>query len=431
MEALRAGPSGFRKKESLMKNLKLIIEYQCPQCGAPATLTETDRLFICEFCRVKSYLLPGDYFRYVLPMKVPVGEEIIYFPYWRFKGMLFSCARHGIREKLINISYQALESHYFPLSLKFRDQVLKMQFVSPKNKVKFLHPKHTLGDVRKKLNHRFESQIKERVYYQANISEAFNLIYSPYYMKDKLYDAVLNEPTKFQPDEFDVDLSESKPSEWRLKFLPTLCPNCAWDLEGDRDSVVLVCRNCSTAWQPDQDRLTQLRFGLIPSGKKARDITYLPFWRIGAKISGIDLDSYADLVKIANLPGAIKPDWQEIPFHFWALGFKFRPKMFSFASKITFCQPTQSLQDEIPENAELYPVTYPAGEAMGTLKIILANFISPSSIKYRKLSEIQIEPKSHLLVYVPFVDKHLELIQPSFNLSILKSQLYYDKKNEC
>ena len=65
---------------------------------------------------------------------------------------------------------------------------------------------------------------------------------------------------------------------------------------------------------------------------------------------------------------------------------------------------------------------------MGILKIILANFISSKSIKYRKLSEIIIEPKSHLLVYVPFVDKHLELIQPSFNLSILKSQLYYDKK---
>ena len=411
-----------------MKNLQLFIEYQCPQCGAPATLAETDRLFTCEFCRVKSYLLPGDYFRYVLPMKVPQGEEIFYFPYWRFKGMLFSCVRHGIQEKRIDISYQALESHHFPLSLKFRDQVLKMQFVSPKNKGRFLHPKDTLGDVRENLNQRFESQIRGRIYHQANISETFNLIYSPYYMKDKLYDAVINEPAKFQPEEFDVNLSEGKPSEWRLKFLPTLCPNCAWDLEGDRDSVVLICRNCSTAWQPDQDRLTQLKFGLIPPGKKDRNITYLPFWQIGAQIAGIDLQSYADLVKIDRLPGAIKPEWHEAPFHFWALGFKFRPKMFSCASKITFIQPLQSLEDKIPENAKLYPVTYPVREAMGTLKIILANFISTKSIKYRKLSEIIIEPKSHLLVYVPFVDKHLELIQPSFNLSILKSQLYYDKK---
>jgi hypothetical protein len=51
---------------STVKKFEFLIEYQCPQCGAPAILTETDRLFTCQFCRVKSYLLPGDYFRYVL-----------------------------------------------------------------------------------------------------------------------------------------------------------------------------------------------------------------------------------------------------------------------------------------------------------------------------------------------------------------------------
>ena len=115
-----------------MKNFEFLIEYQCPQCGAPAILTETDRLFTCEFCRVRSYLLPGDYFRYTLPTKVPAGKDIIYFPHWRFKGLLFSCVRRGVQEKLMNITYQAIESQCFPLSLGFRDQVLKMQFASPK-----------------------------------------------------------------------------------------------------------------------------------------------------------------------------------------------------------------------------------------------------------------------------------------------------------
>ncbi|MCK7515939.1 MAG: hypothetical protein MZV70_76205 [Desulfobacterales bacterium] len=62
------------------------IEHQCPQCGAPANLEETDRLFACPFCRVKSFLLTRDYFRYVLPAKNPAGKELVYFPYWRFKG---------------------------------------------------------------------------------------------------------------------------------------------------------------------------------------------------------------------------------------------------------------------------------------------------------------------------------------------------------
>ncbi|MGD9137268.1 MAG: hypothetical protein PVH42_10930, partial [Desulfobacterales bacterium] len=36
--------------------INVLIEYQCPQCGAPATIEETDRLFTCQFCRVNSYL---------------------------------------------------------------------------------------------------------------------------------------------------------------------------------------------------------------------------------------------------------------------------------------------------------------------------------------------------------------------------------------
>ena len=44
---------------------------QCPQCGAPADLEETDRLFACPFCRVTSLLLTRDYFRYVLPARNP------------------------------------------------------------------------------------------------------------------------------------------------------------------------------------------------------------------------------------------------------------------------------------------------------------------------------------------------------------------------
>ena len=36
------------------------IEQSCPQCGAPANLEETDRLFACPFCRVTSLLLTRD-----------------------------------------------------------------------------------------------------------------------------------------------------------------------------------------------------------------------------------------------------------------------------------------------------------------------------------------------------------------------------------
>ena len=386
-------------------------------------MTETDRLFTCEFCRVKSYLLPGDYFRYVLPMKVPEGKDIIYFPYWRYKGILYSCVRSGIQEKLMNINYQAMESQHFPLSLKFRDQVLKMQFVSPKNEGSFLFPEISLPAGEKKLIERLKLQASKSVYHQANTTEAFSLIYSPYYMKDRLYDAVLNEPAEFQLDELDVDLSKGSSLEWRLKFLATLCPNCAWDLEGEREACVLTCRNCNSAWQPEEDQFRRVETGFIAPEENVKNIIYLPFWRISANVTGINLNSYADMVKTAKLPIRVKRKWQEIPFHFWGLGFKIRPKMLSRASQMTVCQPQQTPAAGIPDNAELYPVTLALEESVGVLKAMLAYILGRRSAEYRGLRDIAIEPGRHLLVYVPFIKTGPEMTHPSFNISFLKSQL--------
>ena len=102
--------------------INFLIEHQCPQCGAPAIMEETDRLFTCEFCRVKSYLVAEDVFRYLLPSQAPESKNLLYFPYWRFKGMLFSCAGSGIAHKFVDVSHQAVLSHLFPNSLGLRSQ---------------------------------------------------------------------------------------------------------------------------------------------------------------------------------------------------------------------------------------------------------------------------------------------------------------------
>src|SRR5262245_13627888 len=78
-------PSRFRVLQSLRGeaglSLPLRVEHRCSQCGAPALLEDTDRLFQCGFCRVKLCLLPGDGFRYLLPPNI-TGADILYFPYW-------------------------------------------------------------------------------------------------------------------------------------------------------------------------------------------------------------------------------------------------------------------------------------------------------------------------------------------------------------
>ena len=110
--------------------MRILIDHQCPQCGAPSVLEETDRLFSCQFCRVKSFLHVKDHFRYILPHKAPREQELFYFPYWRLKGMLFSCTGDGVREQFIDVSYQAIDNAHFPVSVGLRSQALKMRFAT-------------------------------------------------------------------------------------------------------------------------------------------------------------------------------------------------------------------------------------------------------------------------------------------------------------
>jgi len=407
-----------------VRSFNLQIEHQCPQCGAPVTLDETDRLFTCGFCRVRSYLNTKDYFRYLLPDKAPEDKTLLYFPYWRFKGMLFSCVSDGVRQKFIDVSHQALASHYFPHSLGFRSQTQKLRFVSPETDGVFLHPDQSFDHVMQVFEERFQSNLPQPVFHQTHIGESISLIYAPYYAADKLYDAVLNEPTsKTLPPDFDQAAGAGGRPDWRLEFLPTLCPNCGWDLESANDALVLICKNCNSAWKPGNTRLQRLKFKHMPATARGEEVIYLPFWRIKADITGIDLVSFADLVKTANLPKVLKDEWQDIPFHFWSLGFKIRPQTFlPLATKITLSQPRESLSAELPEG-ELYPVTLPVEEAVESLKITLANFIKPRRKQYPRLNTIKITPKSYLLVYFPFYKKHHDLTQPLFKFTILKNQL--------
>lgn len=60
---------------------EVIVEFDCPQCGAPAGLEETSRRFVCDYCSVKSYLVPQEVYHFVLPGRSPADKAIIYLPF--------------------------------------------------------------------------------------------------------------------------------------------------------------------------------------------------------------------------------------------------------------------------------------------------------------------------------------------------------------
>ena len=407
--------------------MRILIDHQCPQCGAPSVLEETDRLFSCQFCRVKSFLYVKDHFRYILPHKAPANQELFYFPYWRFKGMLFSCTSNGVCEQFIDVSYQAIDNAHFPVSLGLRSQALKMRFATSDTKGVFLKPQFLADEVIEIFENRFTQNLSKPIYHQEHIGESLSIVYSPYYLSNRLYDAVLDEPVSHaRSHQIELDhFSKVKP-DWPLHFLPTLCPGCGWDMQGNRDTLALICRNCNSGWLPVGKKFKRIKTGCL-----RQDIInplHLPFWRIKADVNGIDLQTYADLVKVANLPKAMQDEWHQRVFHFWIPAFKLRPRVFmQLANNITLSQPSeQQIEYALPPSDPL-SVTLPATEAIESLKINLACIMRPQVERFPELEQINIDPRRINLIYLPFKTGHHEYIQPTYQVAINKNLVSLSK----
>ena len=408
-----------------MQTTRLLIDHQCPQCGAPATLEETERLYTCPFCRVKSYLVTRDYFRYMLPHAAPAGQTLVFLPYWRFKGSFFVSLPGGIKTRIVDVSQQAVSSPMFPVSLGLRSQTLKLRFVAPENEGVFLKPQVSSKELLRLAEETFTSPIRDPMFAKAFVGDSMSQIYSPFYVTDQVFDGVLNRPVSPAPPEgFDVSKMEGGKPDWRIEFIPTLCPSCGWDLQGEKNALALSCKNCNSLWMNKGTGFIKLEFGLFPA--ETPDSVYLPFYRIRAEVSGIKLDSYADLVKTANMAKVVQAGWEEKPFRFWTPAFKIRPDDFLFFSRnMTLSQPPKEYVAELPQG-EVLPVTMPLPDAVESLKINLASFIKPPKM-LQVLDTVQIKAKSVVLVYIPFQKSGKELFQPAFNLRTNKTLLEYAK----
>jgi len=372
---------------------------------------------------VTSYLTPRHCFRYVLPHKASVADtDIIYFPYWRFRGMLFWCLPGGVDSRVADVSQQAVDGTGLPPSLGLRSQALKLKFVTPEIPGRFIPPALTIGTVMDRFNTRFNAEKANRAVCHAWVGDVTSLIYAPFYKNDTLYDAVLGEPLAEQPPAgFDLSaLIGAHPGE-TLDFIPALCPKCGWDLEGHRESLALSCPNCRTLWQARGGQFGKLTTCFLP--ETAPDTVYLPFWRVKAGVTGQVLETYADLVRLANLPKAVQPQWESAPFYFWGPAFKVRPKSYlRLCTQVTSGQPLDPLSPGMPD-APLNPVSLPLTEFADSLMIVLASLVKPLRAFVEKSAGIQIAAQSYRLVYLPFQESRMEYIQPRLSLAVNKNQL--------
>ena len=340
--------------------------------------------------------------------------------------MLFFCGPASIQDRFVDISQQAVASSYFPFSVGVRSQAMKIRFVTPDTKGRFLKPTREYQEIFGSFEQRFARSLPKPIILQSQIGETLSLIYSPFYVKDKLYDAILGKPiSEMLPEEFDsADFAETDPPG-HIHFVSTLCPNCGWDLEGERDALILRCRNCNTAWYPVEKKLKQMKFAHIAC--QGEHTVYLPFWRIRADFTGLDLNSYADLIKVANIPKVVQSEWHDIAFRFWIPAFKLRPRIFlRLASQITLVQPQDVLVPEFPDR-KIYAGNLPVEEAIECLKLTLASFMRPRKILAEKLPQIKATPKSVSLIFLPFNESHHEFIQPDYQIAINKNVMSLSK----
>ncbi len=397
------------------------IEHQCPQCGAPANLEETDRLFACPFCRVKSLLLTRDYFRYVLPAKNSPGKDFVYFPYWRFKGLLLFSLPAGNDHKFVDVNQRAAETPGMPLTLGLRAQTMKLKFAAPDMEGRFIPPVHSFSEIFNVFQKRFSLTLPKPLLYCAHVGESVGLLYAPFYTKGRLYDAVLDTPVGKVPEGFPGDAGKGEKPDWRVNFVPALCPDCGWDLEGHRSALVLHCRNCKASWYPSNEKLTRVESFAFSDADKAA--YHLPFWQITSDIAEIALKTYADLVKAANLPMVLRKSFEDREFRFWVPAFKLRAQAFlRLSESLTLIQGQAMLDPSLPAERH-HPVTLAVEEACESLKVVLAGFLKPRRKVAELLSQISIHPTHFRLAYLPFLEDQHDLLQPQTQIAVNKNLL--------
>jgi uncharacterized protein YbaR (Trm112 family) len=404
------------------------IEHQCPQCGAPVTLQETDHLLTCPFCRTRLYLITGQHPSYCLPSTVSGATDLLYIPYWRFKGLVFTCTDNGTATKIIDTSSVATHLKWMPNSLGVRPQAMKLRFITPQTQGIMFMPQLSVNDMFKRIEEQLDAALRTSLLYRAFIGETASTIFAPVFMRSgSAFDAILDRP--FAPvseNEFAAFKQFEQTKDVQVKFIACLCPACGMDLDGKKESMVLLCRNCCSAWRSSASGLEQIPYAVLQGNDAQQD--YLPFWKIKSRVDGVELNSRADFMRLTNAAQLIKRHWEEREFYFWSPAFKVSPEPFLRLSQgMTMVQPEAAEMQDISRSA-FHPVTLPVHESAESLKVMLAESAIPKKNFLQKLPEISIQIESFKLVYVPFQSSASEFSNTTMSLSINKNTLRFGLK---
>lgn len=394
------------------------VEYSCPQCGAPVILGEADRLLACGFCRTRLHLASRTAFRYRFGEPSEPCGEIVHIPYWRLKGSAFTVEPSGVSARFVDTSAPAVELPRLPKSLGLRPQALRLKIVTPETPGRILSPSIGIEEAMPCPGGR--GKAVRRTF----IGETASLLYAPFCLqKGLLHDAVLRKPLPgWKPDMAAALLSLPEDRTWRVTFVPTLCPHCGWDLEGEKDAVVLICRHCDSAWSCGNGHLRPVPFALLE--ERGADV-YLPFWRMRMIVADAALHSYADLIRAANLPKSPSSAFAKKPLHFWSPAFKIHPDLFLRWSRQMTVFQTAAEGRKSFSGAALHPANLPLSEAAESVVLTIAGLVTDKRKWHTLLPRLNPRLEEAVLVYHPFVAGGAELIHAAMGLTVNRKALAF------
>ena len=256
--------------------MDLQISHSCPSCGGPVEMKEADRLTSCLYCDVRNYMVHNGLLRYVLPDQVPkhiARDKILYFPYLRFKGNMYTCQGMDVQTKVLDTTHRGIETALLPLSLGVKPQAMKVDLVSKKHEGLFIRRQETAITVlqRASMVEDTVSDLNEQALnHRAFIGESVSCIYLPLYIENGLvYDGVLTRKIgRAEPWMTDKKTLVRYQQEWQPRFLATICPQCGASMQGEHDSLVMNCYNCNSCWAEKNNKFVPVPYSLLVSEKR-------------------------------------------------------------------------------------------------------------------------------------------------------------------
>lgn len=406
------------------------IAQGCPQCGAPVPFTEDDQLLTCPYCATCNVVQSQGPGRFVLPLPPSLRQEgLLFAPYLRFKGTIYLVSDAGIEHRVIDTTQAANPMPGLPPSLGLRPQAMGVCRLDGLAQHRYLPQTIGANAILEKAAAiaDLSPAAATGLYHRAYIGESLSYIYLPLEIESGIVvDAVSTNALVSLEEAADAIVQGRRfASAWSVRFFAALCPHCGATLGGERDSRVLPCANCHSAWSVGAEGLKRVEWHLQPGGRETA--LYLPFWKIIAHIPALSIYSFADFIERSNQPLLPRPRWRERAMSLWVPAVKLRPKIFLQAGR----QATLGQWLLKPEAGrvvqQLHPVTLPATEARQAAKLMLAATTASPKRIFPFLPQVRLTETMMQLIYLPCRDNGHDWVQPETNITISKNILRFGR----